>query len=219
MGLYYDIQNSDVILGSKTSAGVITGATLTARYDFDGTTSKSFEVGLMSKVELNCSYKAGTGETSNSVQIIPEGSPDGVNWFRFVNESTSNGTSTLSQREFTITQTTGYGTLAYDAQSANFVAGLVLTGGTSSATAIIESDSDSGTTGVLTLSNISGIFQNDETITASTGSATVNGVLTSITNFTLPLDISTKYLRVSAKETGVASNFGTLFVEAIVSGK
>lgn len=69
-------------------------------------------------------------------------------------------------------------TLAYDAQSANFTVGSTLTGGTSSATATIVSDSDAGSTGTLTLTSVSGTFQNDETITdAITGSATSNGVV------------------------------------------
>lgn len=71
------------------------------------------------------------------------------------------------------------GTLAYDAQTVNFTAGLVLTGGTSGATAYIVSDSDSGTTGTLTLAFVDGTFQNDETITDSSGgSADVNGTIT-----------------------------------------
>lgn len=69
-------------------------------------------------------------------------------------------------------------TLAYDAQSANFATGLVLTGGTSGATAIILEDADAGATGTLTLGNISGTFVTNETITDSaTGSATSNGVV------------------------------------------
>lgn len=71
-------------------------------------------------------------------------------------------------------------TLAYDAQSANFTVGKQITGGTSQATATITNDTDSGTTGTLTLSNVSGIFLNNETITdnnSSQGSATVNGTL------------------------------------------
>ena len=73
------------------------------------------------------------------------------------------------------------GTLAYDAQTANFTVGKILTGGTSNATALIIADSDSGTTGTLTLAFVSGTFQNDETITdnnSTPGSATSNGTLT-----------------------------------------
>lgn len=70
-------------------------------------------------------------------------------------------------------------TLDYDAQTANFTVGDTLTGGTSGATAVIMADSDSGTTGTLTLGNIVGEFEDNETITDdSGGSATANGVLT-----------------------------------------
>lgn len=69
----------------------------------------------------------------------------------------------------------GYGTLSYTAQSANYTAGLVITGGTSGATAVIVSDSDAGSTGTLTITNIVGTFVNGETVTDSgTGSATAN---------------------------------------------
>lgn len=70
-------------------------------------------------------------------------------------------------------------TLAYDAQTANFTVGSVLTGGTSGATATILQDADSGATGTLTLGNIQGTFADNETITdVAGGSATVNGTLT-----------------------------------------
>lgn len=69
--------------------------------------------------------------------------------------------------------------LAYDTQTANFTAGATLTGASSGATARIQADSDSGTTGTLTLTDISGEFLDNEIITDSSGgSATANGVLT-----------------------------------------
>lgn len=72
-------------------------------------------------------------------------------------------------------------TLPYDAQSGNFTAGLTVTGGTSGATATIVSDVDAGATGTLTLSQISGMFVDNETITdSSTGSATVNRTFASL---------------------------------------
>jgi len=69
-------------------------------------------------------------------------------------------------------------TLAYDAQTANFTVGKILTGGDSEAKALILADADSGTTGTLTLKIIAGSFQDDEAITDSaTGVAVVNGTL------------------------------------------
>lgn len=66
--------------------------------------------------------------------------------------------------------------LMYDAESAPFTTGLIVTGGTSGATAEITSINDWGTEGLLGLRNIIGTFQDNETITdTSTGSATVNG--------------------------------------------
>jgi len=77
-----------------------------------------------------------------------------------------------------------YGTLAYDAQTANYAASKVLTGGTSGAKAWILSDVDAGTTGTLTLMMVNGgtgkaTFADNEIITDSaTGSATANGTFT-----------------------------------------
>jgi hypothetical protein len=74
-----------------------------------------------------------------------------------------------------VSATGGRGYLAYDAETAPFTVGATLTGGTSAATAKIERVEDSGTTGILTLSNIWGTFANNETITDSdTGSATAD---------------------------------------------
>jgi len=73
------------------------------------------------------------------------------------------------------------GTLDYDAQTANFTVGAILTGGTSGAHGIITADTDTGDTGTLTLEGIDGVFQNNETITddnGTPGSATANGTLT-----------------------------------------
>ena len=72
-------------------------------------------------------------------------------------------------------------TLAYDTQTANFTAGLTITGGTSGATGLIVTDTDGGATGTLELREIVGAFVDNEIITdSSTGSATVNGTLTAV---------------------------------------
>ena len=72
----------------------------------------------------------------------------------------------------------GIATLDYDGQTGNFTAGQTITGATSGATAVIDSDNDLGANGTLTLSSVLGIFQNDEIITDLLGgSASVDGVL------------------------------------------
>lgn len=65
--------------------------------------------------------------------------------------------------------------LNYDAQTVNFPNGATVTGGTSGATGVIQSQVDSGATGYLILGNITGTFQDNEIITGGGGSATVNG--------------------------------------------
>lgn len=75
-------------------------------------------------------------------------------------------------------KSTSMGDLGYDNQTANFTVGKTLTGGTSGATAVITNDVDSGTDGTLTLKEIAGTFQNNETITDSSGgSALANGTV------------------------------------------
>lgn len=66
-------------------------------------------------------------------------------------------------------------TLPFNSQTVNFTVGTVVTGATSGASATIVSQVDSGLTGTLTLSQITGMFIDAETITDSSGgSATVN---------------------------------------------
>lgn len=222
-GLFYPNQcSNDNIIGTKNATTkALTPVTLTDYYNFDGDTSDIITTGSMSKMEILGIYTAGSGETANSLEIIIESSDDRINWHRLLNESVSNGTSTLTQREFTIVQSLTYGTLGYDAESVGFTAGLQVTGA-GGATGYIETDTEivADTSGTLLLSNITGVFVNDEALTDSgSGAATVNGILTSITRFSLPLDISNAWHRVSFKETGVASNAGTIYANIITSGR
>lgn len=67
-------------------------------------------------------------------------------------------------------------TLAYDGQTGDFTAGLLVTGGTSGATGYIHQDTDAGATGTLLLTDVRGTFVDNEAITdSSTGAAVVNG--------------------------------------------
>ncbi len=70
-------------------------------------------------------------------------------------------------------------TLDFDGQTANFTVGQVVTGGTSGATGLILSQVDAGLTGTLTLTTVSGTFQDNEGITDPLGGAAkVNGTQT-----------------------------------------
>jgi hypothetical protein len=71
--------------------------------------------------------------------------------------------------------------LYFSQQTANFTVGTILTGATSGATAKIIAAQDSGAYGYLTLSDITGTFQDNEVITdnnSTPGSATTNGAMT-----------------------------------------
>lgn len=69
--------------------------------------------------------------------------------------------------------------LAYDTQTANFTVGEIVTGQTSGAKGRITADSDSGSTGTLTLQDVEGTFIDNEIITdPEGGSATANGTQT-----------------------------------------
>jgi hypothetical protein len=99
-------------------------------------------------------------------------------------------------------------TLGYDAQTANFTAGLVVTGGTSGAKGVILEDADGGATGTLTLGDITGTFADNENITdTATGSATVNGTL--IFTFTSVAD---------APKASVLFNFGNRIYAGNIEG-
>jgi len=146
MGLYYQSQDTFAIIGSK-SGTTLTSVALTASYDVANKTN-IFETGGYSKLNLDILYTMGATETSNSIEIRVQGSPDGTNMYRIPNEVVSAGTSTLTAREFT------------------FV-------GTDAAAATIS----------------------------------------------IGLDVFYKFVEVSVKETGKATNFGTVYVEATLSGK
>ncbi len=65
--------------------------------------------------------------------------------------------------------------LRYDGQTGNFTVGQVVTGTTSGAVGTIAADADGGTEGCLTLTAVTGTFQDNEAITDPiTGAATVN---------------------------------------------
>lgn len=62
-------------------------------------------------------------------------------------------------------------------QTSNFAVGQTLTGGTSLATAVIAGQTDAGTSGTLTLTSVSGVFQIGEIITDGLGGSATIGAL------------------------------------------
>jgi len=143
MGLYYTNTITQPFIGTK-SGTTRTSVELASTY----TLSKTIETSGYSKLNLDVLYTMGSGESSNSIEIKVEGSPDRTNFYRIPNDSTTNGTSTLTAREFT------------------FV-------GTNAAAATIS----------------------------------------------IGIDIFYKYVKISAKETGVAANAGTIYIEGTLAGK
>lgn len=101
-GLYYP--NISIFAGIGTKSGATrTPIDLESTYQTEtGQTkpTKTFACGGYSKMNLDLLYTMGATETSNSIQIKVEGSPDGTNWYRIANDSTSTDTSTLTAREF-----------------------------------------------------------------------------------------------------------------------
>jgi hypothetical protein len=94
-------------------------------------------------------------------------------------------------------------TLDYDAQTANFTAGDVVSGATSGATARILAATNSGATGSLTLQDVNGTFLNNEALSdTGAGAAIVNGT---ITHGTATLDTPTSV------HTTNASSFACAF--------
>ena len=78
-----------------------------------------------------------------------------------------------------LNEDTGEYYLLYDAETVGFTTiGQIVTGGTSGAKAELVAVTDWGTTGRLTLRDVRGTFQDNETITGSSeGSATINGTV------------------------------------------
>ena len=151
MSLNYETQQVSTIIGT-TSETTRTSIALTDAYQAEsGFTkpTKAFETGGFSKMNIDLLYTTGAGETSNSIEVKIESSPDGTNYYRIPNDSTTDGVSTITAREFTY-------------------------------------------------------------VGASAATAYPIGI---------SLDIFYKYIKVSAKETGVAANVGTLHGIVTLSGK
>lgn len=111
-GLFYP--NINIFTGIGTKVGTTrTSIDLESTYQAEsGATkpTKTFTCGGYSKLVLDLLYTVGGSETSNSIQIKIEASSDGTNYYEIVNDTTSSGTSTLDQREFTFTGDDGAAT-------------------------------------------------------------------------------------------------------------
>lgn len=105
--LYYGTQNPIVLIGSKTAAGVRTGVELEATYSATEVTepTRTFPSGGYSKATFDINYTMGAAETTNSIEVKIESSPDRTNWYRLSTDTTSGGTSTLAAREWTFVGT------------------------------------------------------------------------------------------------------------------
>ncbi len=66
--------------------------------------------------------------------------------------------------------------IMYDAQTSPFQVGDTVTGGTSGATGYILHIESSGTAGILYITDVTGTFQDNETLTSANGSATSDGI-------------------------------------------
>ena len=151
MSLNYETQQVSTIIGT-TSGTTRSSIAITDAYQAEsGFTkpTKAFETGGFSKMNIDLLYTTGTGETSNSIEVKIEASPDGTNYYRVVTDDTTSGTSTITVREFTY-------------------------------------------------------------VGAAAATAYPIGI---------PLDIFYKYIRVSVKETGVASNKGTIYGDVTLLGR
>ncbi len=107
MSLFYKTQNPVVLIGSKVADGTRTGVELESTYSTTEVVepTKSIETAGYSKIVFDINYTMGAAETTNSIQIKVEDSPDRINWYRIPNDSASGGTSTLVAREWTFVGT------------------------------------------------------------------------------------------------------------------
>lgn len=111
-GQYYPTSQVRAIIGSKDSTDARTTIALTTSYQAesgDTKPTKTFETSGFVKLNLSILYTMGATETTNSIEMIIEGSPDRTNFYRIPNDSTSGATSTLTEREFTYVGTTNAG--------------------------------------------------------------------------------------------------------------
>lgn len=107
-----------------------------------------------------------------------------------------------------------YDAIDYDGQTENFTTTARLFGVTSGAKAIIDTDTDGGTTGTLTLSSLSGTFQNNEAIVAYSAAAFAD--VLNDTYVTFSFDGKTGYFANGETVTGFTSG-ATLTINSLTT--
>lgn len=108
--------------------------------------------------------------------------------------------------------------LDFDGQTTNFTLTQTITGATSGATGTLDSQTDSGATGTLTLTGVSGIFVDDEALSdEGSGDGTANGVLQ---NLLWDVDIVANGPEVEVQVQGATSQTveWDVDVEVVVNG-
>lgn len=110
MGLAY-AQHTNLILIGSLSGTTRTAIEMESTYQSEAVTeaTKTFDCGGFSRAEFTFLYTMGATETTNSIEFILEHSTDGTNFYRLPNDSTSGGTSTITEREFTYVGTSNAG--------------------------------------------------------------------------------------------------------------
>jgi hypothetical protein len=179
MYLNTNLETDDMIIGDGTAggAGLITHDVISdTGWNPDPATVfvlsvlDSFTLKANSFINVNSKY--GTDSTTGS------DNRGGTNGGRGqYNLSTGSPITEINSAQ--VTYESGLGSLNFYMQTFDFVLGETITGATSGATAVIVHQFDSGGTGNLTLTEVHGVFEDDEYINGSvTGVAKTNGTVT-----------------------------------------
>lgn len=96
-GLYYETQIVEMVLGTKSTANVLSPVALTTTYTDN---QKALATGGFVKYDLALKLTTGAGETATKLLVQLEHSPDGTNWYNIPSVSDTSGTSTIYTRTF-----------------------------------------------------------------------------------------------------------------------
>lgn len=104
MSLYYRTQQVHPVFGSRLATTPFTRTSVALTDAYTGN-QKVIKTAGFSKMNLDILYTMGATESSNTIEVTIEGSPDGTNFYMLPNESNSSGVSTLYARNWTFTGT------------------------------------------------------------------------------------------------------------------